>query len=133
RVFEDWIREQFLLYKMPVLRYSLKYLTEVFNDQKNSKYKLDAIELKAYLEKKGLTADVQQRLKIPVGFNLPEEGNRSVDVTILYNHQLGRPYKFVAQEWLSESQMEEFSRPFNDLGDGSNPADKTLNGDELPF
>lgn len=144
RVFEDWIREQFLLYKLPVLRYSLKYLTEVFNDQKNSKYKLDAIELKAYLEKKGLKADVPQRLKIPVGFSIPEDGNTLINTKIIFNMQLGRPYKFVAQEWLNEQQLEEFNRPFKNPVDGSNSStgedddtrqdeNKKSGSDDMPF
>jgi hypothetical protein len=110
RVFEDWIREQFLLYKEPVLRYSLKFLTEVFNDQKNSKYKIDAIELKAYLAAKNLEPEKPQRIKMPVAFDLPEQGSM-VSHRIIYKQELARPYKFVAEQWLLANQMDEFKSP----------------------
>jgi hypothetical protein len=113
RVFEDWIREQFLLYKLPVLRYSTKTLTEVFNDQKNSKYKIDAIEIKSFLQSKGMEPDAPQRVKIPVAFDLPEEGS-GVASKILYETLLCRPYVFKAEEWLTPDQMIEFKKPLFD-------------------
>jgi len=111
RVFEDWLREQFMLFRLPVLRYSMKYLTEVFNDPKNSKYRIDAIELKNYLhDRKGMKADVPQRICIPVGYDLPEEGS-GLPPRILYNNSLQRPYKFVAEDWLTKEQIEEWKNP----------------------
>ncbi|HEY3406447.1 MAG TPA: primase-helicase family protein [Ohtaekwangia sp.] len=108
RVFEDWIQEQFMLYRWPVLRYSQKYLTQIFNDSKNSKYKIDAIEMKAYLERKGLKIDIPQRHKIPIGFDLNMAGN---DPSIVTTEEMGRPYKFIAEQWLSPGQLEEFKKP----------------------
>ncbi len=113
RVFEDWIREQFLLYKEPVLRYSLKYLTEVFNDQKNSKYKMDSIELKQYLTTKGMELEAPQRIRIPVGFDLPEEASL-VKPKIIYQSVLARPYVFVPEKWLRPEQMPEYKKPLFD-------------------
>lgn len=110
RVFEDWIREQFLLYKLPVLRYSHKYLTEVFNDQKNSKYKIDAIEIKSYLANRKMDADVPQRVKIPTGFDIPEE-HTGYEPKILYSTSIARPYCFVAEDWLTPEQLVEFKKP----------------------
>jgi hypothetical protein len=144
RVFEDWIQEQFLLFKIPVLRFSPKALTEVFNDPKNSKYKIDAIELKAYLQdKKKLTLDVPQRIKIPVGFDLPNEADRGTDIRIIFREEMGRPYTFVADSWLTPSQLEEFRRPVTLV---THPAlqlpqpeqlglelRKDIQGDDLPF
>ncbi len=115
RVFEDWIQEQFLLFRLPVLRYSLKSLTEVFNDPKNSKYKLDAIEMKAFLEKQGMKTDVPQRIKIPIGFDMPgEHADKHVTTKIVYREEMGRPYKFVAEEWLTEQQLLEFNGPVSE-------------------
>lgn len=119
RVFEDWIQEQFLLYRLPVLRYSQKHLTEVFNDPKNSKYKIDAIEMKAYLERRGLKPEMPQRIKMPIGFDLPEEGSL-IQPRILYQGEMCRPYKFVDEEWLSPTQLEQFRDASNVTG----PADK---------
>lgn len=134
RVFEDWITEQFLLYKLPVLRYSMNYLTEVFNDPKNSKYKIDAIELKAYLlDRKGLKASEPQRIKRPTGFN--------VDGVIQYWDGIVRPITFRHEEWLSEEQITELNRPadFRSIdGDLAVPATQVAGvpapaTDELPF
>lgn len=112
RVFEDWIQEQFLLYRQPVLRYTQKSLTEVFNDSKNSKYKIDSIELKAYLEKQGLKTEVPQRHKIPIGFDMGSN-NYEEDMAkkIIYRDEMGRPYKFLVEEWLTPEQLVEFEKP----------------------
>lgn len=134
RVFEDWITEQFLLYKLPVLRYPMTYLTEVFNDPKNSKYKIDAIELKAYLlERKGLKAGPPSRIKRPTGFN--------VDGVIQYWEGIARPITFRAEEWLTEEQILELRQPTNlnaleaDMAGASATLGSTPNGspDDLPF
>ncbi|MEJ0030906.1 MAG: primase-helicase family protein [Bacteroidota bacterium] len=108
RVFEEWLSEQFLTYRLPVLRYPLTYLTEIFNDPKNSKYRIDNIELKAYLvDREGLKPDFPQRINIPVGFT--EDGN------LLYRSVTARPMIFKVDEWLNEEQLEEWRRPV-DLG-----------------
>ncbi len=138
RVFEEWIVEQFLLYKLPVLRLPLGYLTEVFNDAKNSKYKIDAIELKAYLtERKGLEVQDTQRIKRPNGFD--PDGN------IVYLDYIARPLIFRVEQWLSPQQKEQWSRgilPVNKLGDDPKPATQPATnvqmslpstGDDLPF
>lgn len=136
RVFEDWIQEQFMLYRLPVLRFSQKFLTEVFNDPKNSKYKIDSIELKAYLERKGLKIEVPQRIKVPVGFDM---GDKLVAHKILYREEMGRPYKFVADQWLQAWQMGEFLRPltFENIIDDGEPVKllgvQNSNSDDLPF
>lgn len=111
RVFEDWICEQFLLFKQPVLRYTLTYLTGVFNDPKNSKYKIDTIELKAYLEKQGMKAGLPMRHKIPTGFDSPTLDD---PFKIFFKEEMGRAFSFVAEEWLSEAQLEEFKKPFSE-------------------
>lgn len=134
RVFEDWIQEQFLLYRLPVLRYSQKHLTEVFNDPKNSKYKIDSIEMKAYLERRGLKPEVPQRIKVPVGFDMPEEGSL-LKPKILYREEMGRPYKFIAEEWLSPQQLEQFKGETNVSAPAmvSVPVGDTSGTDDLPF
>lgn len=113
RVFEDWIQEQFLTYKMPVLRYALRHLTEAFNQ--NSKYRMDAIDCKNYLHKRDMKPEPPQRVKVPTGFDLPEEGSVFGGPKILFSQSsICRPYVFRAEEWLTEEQMEEFKKPLFD-------------------
>lgn len=132
RVFEDWIREQFLQYKIPVLRYPLKYLTEIFNDQKNSKYRIDAIEIKSYLQKKNLRPEHTQRVKIPTGFDIPEE-HSMVQPKILYTTLIARPYVFWADDWLLPDQLEEFKKPlFDEQGHFVTKIDEVMKKDVAP-
>jgi hypothetical protein len=144
RVFEDWIQEQFMLFKLPVLRFSQKFLTEVFNDPKNSKYKIDAIELKAYLERKKMELGVPQRIKIPIGFLLSADEHEVISGKMIqYREEMARPYKFVAEEWLSPAQLDAFNKPFTNVtelqqnGTMKKGAELELGntgtGDDLPF
>jgi hypothetical protein len=110
RVFEDWLREQFMTYRLPVLRYPLKFLTEVFNDPKNSKYRIDAIELKTFLaERLKLSPEPTQRISIPIGYNLSEDP--AIDPKINYQPALARPYVFRAENWISDEQRKEWEKP----------------------
>lgn len=109
RVFEDWIAEQFLLYKLPLLRYPMNHLTEVFNDPKNSKYRIDAIELKAYLQdRKKMKPEGTQRFKIPIGFHA--DADPRMGVSINYKDVTARPLVFLVAGWLNEEQMDEFRK-----------------------
>lgn len=136
RVFEDWIQEQFLLFRWPILRYSQNYLTAIFNDSRNSKYKMDAIEMKAYLERKGLKIGPPQRIRIPIGYDL--NGGALLTPNIVETEQMGRPYTFIATEWLSEAQLVEFNKPLGAINTepakqaSKAEAPKTGN-DDLPF
>lgn len=146
RVFEDWIQEQFMLFRLPVLRFSSKNLTEVFNDPKNSKYKIDAIELKAYLQdKKKMMLHPPQRIKIPYAFDIGKEGDLGIDTKILFREEMGRPYEFIAEDWLTKEQKVEFHKPVT-LVTGSAPSvpvarveqgtlelTKSVSTDDLPF
>lgn len=138
RVFEEWIREQFLLYKLPKLRYSLKRLTEIFNDQRTSKYKIDAIEIKSYLEKKGLKPQHPQRVKIPTGFDVPGDLS-GVAPAIIYTTAIERPYEFLPEDWLNDEEMEEYRKPlFDDQGGFvtkvvTKSTAEPRNPNELPF
>lgn len=142
RVFEDWIREQFMLYRLPILRYSMKQLTEVFNDPKNSKYKIDAVELKAFLtDRLKMEPDVPQRIAVPVGYDISEDPG--IPPKIIFNHSLQRPYKFAATDWLTPKQLEEWSKPIRIEGpftDVTQPEEKEketvaapANADDIPF
>jgi hypothetical protein len=128
RVFEDWISEQFLLYRLPVLRYPLNYLTEIFNDPKNSKYRIDNIELKAYLvERKGLKPENTQRVKIPTGFAMNDV---RLGIEINYKDATARPLVFVAEKWLNEENLAEFRKPQKLVAEGT--SDKVVQGELLP-
>lgn len=135
RVFEDWLREQFMLYRLPVLRYSMKYLTEVFNDPKTSKYKVDAIDLKNYLNDKlkMKASDIPQRINIPVGYDVPDDTRQAPK--IIYRNELQRPYRFEAINWLTPEQIDEWKKPLWPGDTNVTNGDPTMgNGpDEPPF
>lgn len=110
RVFESWIRDQFLLFQLPVLRYTLSFLVQAFNDPKTSKYKIDELDLRNYLKSHGLkpstTSDYHSS---PKGFKekvyTEGEGQEPVSdmvkPSIVWWSGTGRPYTFRAEEWLS--------------------------------
>jgi hypothetical protein len=118
---------------VPILRYPLVYLTEVFNDPKNSKYRVDNIELKAYLvDKKGLTAEPTARVQIPIGLN--------DDLSINYMSKSARPYVFRVEEWLKGELLDEWRKPVESSTGSSGvlaftpPATNgTPQSDSLPF
>ncbi len=107
RVFENWIKEQFLLFKLPVLRLPMTYLIDTLNDPKKSKYKIDEVELKAYLkDRKDMKPEKTQRIKIPRFWGNVESEN--IEPSISYENQLCRPYVFKFEDWLNEEETEEF-------------------------
>lgn len=136
RVFEDWIQEQFLLYKQPVLRYSQKFLVETFNDPKNSKYKIDSIDLKAYMDRQEMKiSEIPQRLKMPIGYDLTSSLD---EPRIMYKEEVGRPYVFLAEEWLSPASLEEFKKPgmtgqLKIQNETKSQEVATVGNDDLPF
>lgn len=110
RVFESWIREQFLSFNLPVLRYTTTFLVSVFNDSKNSKYKIDELELKTYLSSKGLKPEAKSIYhKSPKGFreSVFMDGNEPEDKSpsIMWWSGTGRPYTFKAEDWLNEQDQ----------------------------
>lgn len=120
RVFEDWIKDQFLTFKLPVLKYSISHLVEVLNDPKMSKYKVDTIELKTYLkDKRKLKPKDPRDIKIPIGWNNADSMAPGVAPTIYYKDEKARAYQFVVQEWLNEEELEEFNRKESDDTDES--------------
>jgi hypothetical protein len=112
RVFEDWLKEQFMLYRLPVLRYSLKNLTEIFNDPKNSKYKIDATELKSFLKDKlhMKQEDSVQRFSYPIGYSQADDDPR-FQPEIKYFKDTGRPFVFTADKWISPEEMISWDKP----------------------
>jgi len=112
RVFESWIRDQFMLFKQPVLRYTLNYLVKVFNDPKTSKYKIDELDLRNYLTQRGLKAsDKSIWHKTPQGFKetvyTEGSGAEPMDQTpaIVWWSGTGRPYEFRGEEWFDEDDF----------------------------
>jgi hypothetical protein len=115
RVFEDWIREQFMLYRLPVLRYSLKNLTEIFNDPKNSKYKIDATELKAFLKEK-LKMEIPDKVShysFPIGYKSLDDP-RFGDPMIDFKKDVGRPMNFNAEQWVTPEQRATWTTSFGE-------------------
>lgn len=104
RVFEEWIREQFLTYRLAVLKYPLNKLTEFLNDQKTNKYKVDTVDLKAYLSKRGMKPDDKvQKIKIPVGFTFTDDARFGAEIR--YERVAARPYVFRLEDWTTEEQQ----------------------------
>ncbi|MFO0359225.1 MAG: primase-helicase family protein, partial [Flavobacteriales bacterium] len=127
RVFESWLKEQFLSFKLPVLRYTTGFLISVFNDPKNSKYKIDELELKTYLTAKGLKPETQSIYhKSPKGFRetVFMDGNEPQDQNpvIMWWSGTGRPYTFRAEDWLAEEELKTIL-----------VRETATQGDELPF
>lgn len=128
RVFEDWIAEQFMLFKQKVLRYPISHLTEIFNDPKNSKYRIDSIELKSYLvERKGMKPESAQYIKIPIGFAYTP----GVGSEISYKAITARPMVFKAEEWLNQEQLDESKREVGPLAAAEQTS--ASGSDDLPF
>jgi len=135
RVFEHWIREQFLLYRLPVLRYSLKYLTDIFNDPKTSKYKIDEIELKAYIqERRKMEPSHPRRIEIPIGFELDDVSMAGAP-KISYKKEMARAYTFIAEEWLSPLQITQMQQPLtiDEVQSGKVSGLASGTTEELPF
>jgi len=131
RVFEAWIKEQFLLFKLPVLRYPLSYLGKVFNDPEVSKYRIDAIELKKYLtDKKKLEPDNVQRIKVPVRWKMETLEPEIEEMSII-----ARPFTFIHTDWLTPDELKMWD---NKAITTTEPNDTPATGDrqpatELPF
>ncbi len=122
RVFENWIREQFLQFNLPVLRYTTSNLLAVINDPKTSKYRIDELELKNYLTSKGLVPEPKSIYhKSPKWFadKIEEktmEASKLEDSdlfkgtpTVVWWSGTGRPYTFKAEDWLSVEELSQIS------------------------
>ena len=124
-----------MLYRLPVLRYDMKYLLETFNDPKASKYKIDEIELKAYLtDRLGMKpSDAPHRFQIPIGYDMPDDTR--IESKILYRYVLGRSLKFLAEKWVSKEQMESWHIPVTSVDDTNVTAQvqAVASSDDLPF
>lgn len=132
RVFEAWIKEQFLLFKLPVLRYPLSYLGKVFNDPEVSKYRIDAIELKKYLtEKKKMEPENVQRIKVPVRWKMETLEPEIEEMSII-----ARPFTFIHTDWLTPDELKMWSTKGIQSTDQQPAVQKIsepTNPDELPF
>lgn len=113
RVFEDWMRDQFKLYRLQKLQYSISHLLSIFNEGNASKYRVDKTELKAYLKRRNVASEKHaQRFKIPVSLEIPE--NDFADATIKFIEVNPTfPYIFYMKDWLPPEDIEE-AKPFSD-------------------
>ena len=112
RVFENWLRDQFVLFRLPVLRYTTSYLVQIFNDSRNSRYKIDELDLRNYLTIKGLKPSTESIYhKVPKGFEEREfiEGSGAAPLDevskIKWWGGTGRPYTFNAIEWFTKEEL----------------------------
>jgi hypothetical protein len=135
RVFESWLRDQFMMFKLPVLRYTTAYLVKVFNDPKNSKYKMDELDLKNYLHGRGLKAEKESiYFKAPVGFketiySSDEAEPQGKNPVIVWWSGTGRPYEFRADEWLSAEDC----ATIGSIPPAPDQTNSDTLSDELPF
>ncbi len=139
RIFEEWLREQFFMFRLPILKYSLGYLTKVFNDNNVNKYKVDKLDLRNYLIQKNVKYDKKvQRFKMPSHVNVFDELSDKVDsITFKEPDNPTFPYIFEIEKWLTEEEINTRILPFADPHTGSvkqigfsNEIKKT---DDLPF
>ena len=131
RVFESWLRDQFLMFRKSELCYTTSYLVKVFNDPKNNKYKMDELDLKNYLKVRGMVASKESIYhKTPTGFrettytddNAPQDTKPS----IVWWSGTGRPYTFRAEEWLNQEDL-------TALRSLPGQENSKTDSDELPF
>lgn len=148
RVFEDWIREQFRMYRLGRIMYSLTFLTQVLNDFNNNKYKVDKIELRTYLQKRGVESEKRaQRFKSPDGVHMPINPKDPKDKPRVLFREIDPtfPYIFEIERWLTAAEIEdllpladpqtgELNLPesSNDLSSEAITANQSFS-DELPF
>lgn len=112
RVFEDWMREQFRLYRLPYIKYGINQLVQVFNDMNTNKYKVDKIELRYYLERRGVQSEKKaQRFRTPTGVDWPDL-NTAGSITTKENDPTF-PYRFHIGDWLPQEEIDSLM-PFSD-------------------
>jgi len=106
RVFEDWIKEQFYTYRLPVLKYSIGYLTEKFNDYRNNKYKIDTLDLRTFFKNRNIEHDKKpQRFRYPEALDIPEDGSLRETKIMMCDAKPTHPYIFKIEEWISEEDL----------------------------
>jgi len=143
KVFEEWIREQFALYGLDQLEYPMKNIVEQLNDLKVSKYKVDSVDVKAYLKSKGMAEPGgPKQVKIPVGFlndgSIVAQGapELSGQPEIEFKKYTARPYIFLKSDWMpSEKIVIENCKNCSEIETGSEKS-KTVNSNEkedVPF
>ncbi|MEJ1240569.1 primase-helicase family protein [Chryseolinea sp. T2] len=125
RSFEEWLKDQFLTYRQPVLRYCSKQLAELLNEPRATKYRIDALDLKALLEARGIRPGPVKRFKYPIGYNAFDERS-SVEPSIIWVSSNGRAYEFRVEEWLSADEMMEFEDPSIQKSADNDTTDKTM-------
>jgi len=98
-----FVKDAFLTFKFPEIRYTIKFLLETIN--KRAKFKVSETQMRDYLEKKGYVKhDGNSTIKIPIDF-----GELHSDV--IFQTATGRFFRFYYTQWLSEEEIEEFNKP----------------------
>ena len=140
KIFEEWIKDQFATYGLDQLEYSLKHMLEQLNDLKVSKYKIDSVDLKAFLKTKGMTEPgAPKMVKVPVGFrndgSIVELGTpeSTSSPEIDFRKFTARPYTFLKADWLpSEKSVIEKCNNTDQSIEKSRTL-KSGENDDLPF
>jgi hypothetical protein len=90
----DFIIELFQTYRVNSMLIDIPWLVKQINQ--DAKYKIGKIEVKKFLkDKKKLLPMACCRVKIPSGF-------REDNVTVDFFTYMGRPYEFLAKDWIQE-------------------------------
>jgi hypothetical protein len=111
KVVEEFIMDQFFKYGLLEIKYHLPDLVEMVN--KTAKYKIDGINLKKYLKKRGIMPGDPERFKTPTSI---DEGG-----TIYYQSNKQRYYLFKVEEWLTEENLEIFNKSVEEEKNHKNP------------
>jgi hypothetical protein len=99
---DSFIKETFLDYKFSPMYLTLNFMVEQIN--KTARYKVDKNYLKNYLKKTKSLMPIKEVMKCkqPIGFNAFNQDR------IEYKVEGGRPYQLHYEDWLTESEQQEY-------------------------
>lgn len=104
RVVDGVVCEMFRTYKVSSFFIDIKNLLSIIKRDSESKYNIDALEVKKFLkEKKGMQPANPGRLRFPTGFNT-ETGEVQWE-----RHLVGRYYEFRVEDWLKNEILDKYT------------------------
>jgi hypothetical protein len=120
RTFEEWIREMFELTGKPELHFSRKFILKELNNNSRSKYQIDEMDIKNYLQPKGYVLSEPryissprlkvQDISIDPRPNDPKPEVRPQDL-IEWCSETARAYTFRAEDWIVRLESQQPQTP----------------------
>ncbi|EKB47619.1 primase-helicase family protein [Cecembia lonarensis] len=118
-IFDDWIKDQFLTYKVYELKYTTQDILKLIKESGLfSRFQPDAKKLSDYLASKGMKRKQKpEKYSFPVSFKQDlENGGDSNEIQWSIS-STGRPFVFTVSDWISEQELD-FET--NDLNNSEN-------------